>query len=108
MDATRLRSPDAPRSRGLDWDPDRGLQGRTTAGVVFVLAFLVAFTVALEWSITTVVPAVAVALTGIDPDISFVLDRRLLVGDLFSDTHPGTADRIERLQSMAADLEGPP
>jgi Zn-dependent protease with chaperone function len=48
------------------------------------------------------------ALTGIDPGISFVLDRRLLVGDLFPDTHPEAADRIERLQSMAADLERPP
>jgi hypothetical protein len=73
-----------------------------------VLAFPVVFAVALEWSLTTVVPAVAVALTGIDPGISFVLDRRLLVGDLFPDTHPEATDRIERLQSMAADLERPP
>ncbi|WP_230198567.1 M48 family metalloprotease [Halopiger goleimassiliensis] len=61
-----------------DWEIDRGLQARMAGGLFLVVVFPFAFAVALEWALSTIVPAVTAALTGVELDVSFAIDRRLL------------------------------
>lgn len=68
-------------SSAVEWTPDRGLQLRMAAGLVLIVVFPILFVVVLEWTLSTIVPAVTLALTGTDPEgLTVAVDRRLLVG----------------------------
>ncbi|WP_254861917.1 M48 family metalloprotease [Halovivax gelatinilyticus] len=58
---------------------DRGLQARMVVGLALIVVFPVLFVVVLEAALGTIVPAVTSGLTGVDPGIEPVVDRRLLL-----------------------------
>ncbi|WP_290814803.1 M48 family metalloprotease [Halovivax sp.] len=70
----------AVRAGPMEWEPDRALQARLAVGLSLIVVFPFVFAVVLEWSLTTIVPGVTVALTGVEMDPSFAIDWRLLVG----------------------------
>ncbi len=47
--------------------------------LALLVAFPFAFVVTLEWALSTIVPAVTASLTGVDPGMDVVVDRRVLV-----------------------------
>ncbi|AGB15187.1 Zn-dependent protease with chaperone function [Halovivax ruber XH-70] len=70
----------ATRRSGREWSTDRGLQLRMALSLGLIVVFPFAFVLILEWALSTIVPAVTVALTGVELETEVVVDRRLLVG----------------------------
>lgn len=68
----------ATSARTVGWEADRGLQARMIAGLVLLVAFPFAFVLTLEWALSTIVPAVTAAVTGVHLDLALAIDRRLL------------------------------
>lgn len=56
-----------------------GLRVRMAGALVLIVVFPIAFVVALEWALGTIVPAVTMAITGTTVPVDVVVDRRLLV-----------------------------
>ena len=68
----------SPSTGTVGWETDWGLQARMVVGLLLIVVFPFAFVVVLERALVTIVPAVTVALTGVEMDLSFAIDRRLL------------------------------